>query len=807
MDAFDRSLLDESTLDLADVSSGDPPLGRAIRALVRQQEDTWPRLPAAREHWFRSIYREVPLGSFSVLLQHNAMREESVSARVDRQSIAQRPCFLCPENMPPAERGLAVYEDFALFLNPYPILYPHPVIVHRHHVPQRIAGCFQAMLFLARECRGEFTMLYNGPRCGASAPDHLHFQGIPRYRLPVEADVHTVRHDPRFHHLRDSWTRRPAVEMFSVREYGRTVIVMISRHQEHLHAEFESLLQKMPGGTEETEPMINVLVWYEDDEWCLCLFPRRKHRPSIYSVEPGKGILLSPGAIDMGGLLITPRLADYERLTPGLIRDIFREVSQELTGWPDEGATSRQVPIDRRGVGAGTVNVPLRDRVEPELAVGIMENRAVVEFCLPKAVETEGQPVLAGWFRAEGSGDGLTLRQLSSGKEQIFHRRSLRLKAGTGQAITLRDVTIGIDFHWQQQRDFSFPGDLEIRPVDSRRLTVVNHLPLEEYLACVVASEMSAAASDEFLRAHAIISRSWLLAQLAIRGQHRPLLPDRYPSFPGQVLHWTERSRHESFDVCADDHCQRYQGVVHIRHPEVRRAVKATRGMVLAVGEHVCDTRFSKCCGGVSERYRIAWGDLNPPGIDSVPDRQPSESAVEHLWLEEAARRWILDDPPAYCNTSDPEILSSILPDFDQQTRDFYRWQVRIPRIELEDVIRRKTGWNPGELVAIRPVLRGHSGRLARVLLVGSRDRLLIGKELEIRRALSASHLYSSAFIVRGEPAGSVLPDVFEFRGAGWGHGAGLCQIGAAVMARQGFTAPQILRHYFPEARLVRWYD
>jgi len=803
----EERILTESTLDLTAVPGGLPPLVRAIRGLVRQQEDAWPLLGEAREKWFRSVYREVPLGSFSVLIQHNSMREESVSARVDRQSIARRPCFLCPVNMPAAEKGLAVHPDFALFLNPYPILYPHPVMVHRQHVPQRIDGCWEAMLTLARECRGEYTMLYNGPCCGASAPDHLHFQGIPRYRLPVEADVHQVRYDPRFQQGRQPWPSRPDVDMFSLRQYGRRVLVMVSRCQDRLREAFEGLLRRLPAGPEASEPMINLLVWFENGEWCLCVFPRRKHRPTVYSLEPGQGILLSPGAIDMGGLLVTPRHSDYERLNAGLILDIFDEVSGELPARPGGTATTGRATADPDSAASDLADVSLSGRREPVLAVGIMENRAAVEFRLPRSVRAGDQSLAGGWYRAHVTGASLTLRHLSTGLEHVFPPQPLRLNLDSGEACTVRDVTIGIDFHWEQQRNLSFPGDLEILPVGQRLLTVVNHVPLEEYLACVVASEMSAAAPAEFLRAHAVISRSWLLAQLAIRDEYRPLLPEHYPSFPGQILQWTERSRHQRFDVCADDHCQRYQGIPPIRHPEVRRDVEATRGQVLAVGQHVCDTRFSKCCGGVSERFRIAWGDLNPPGIDSVPDRPPADEGPTDLWREETARRWIRNVPPAYCNTTDPDVLASILPDFDRRTGDFYRWHIRVPRTDLEAIIRQKTGWDPGTLLAIRPVLRGHSGRLARILLVGSHDRLLLGKELEIRRALSPSHLYSSAFVVDSEPTGSGPPELFEFRGAGWGHGAGLCQIGAAVMARRGLSAPEILCHYFPEACLVRWYE
>jgi peptidoglycan hydrolase-like amidase len=802
-----QRMLQASDLDLDSIPAEYPPMVRSIRGLLRHQETNWPLLREARDRWFRSVYREISLGPFSVLLQHNAMREQSVSARVDPLSIEQRPCFLCSSNMPTEERGLRVGCDLMVFFNPFPILYPHPVFVHRRHIPQRISDCLSVMLDMARECRGEYTMLYNGPRCGASAPDHLHFQGIPRYRLPVEADVFTMRHDPRFHGHREGWPSPDGVDVWTPRDFGRAVIILTSPHQDRLEKEFRDMLRQLPGAEDGDEPMINLLCWFEEGEWSLCLFPRKKHRPAVYSVEPGTGILLSPGAIDMGGLLVTPRAQDFATLTSAIIHQIFREVSGERAERP---LPARNESGDRSRRQA-SMSVPREQTeplpgLEPSLAVGIMSKSSEIELRLPAVTPLLGEELSAGWVRLNRTAEGWSVHHLDSGKQRKFALQPLFLTPRSGEPICFRGVTIGIDFHWEQRQELAFPGTAEIRPAEDRSLTVVNHVPLEEYLACVVSSEMSGDAPSEFLMAHAVISRSWLLAQLAIREHPRILRPEHYPAFPDQVLTWTERSRHTDFDVCADDHCQRYQGVSRIRNPQVRQAVAQTRGMVLAAAGYVCDTRFSKCCGGHSDSFRVAWGDLNPPGIAAVYDGPSPGRGAGSLGLESAARRWIEKAPAAYCNTTDPELLATILPDFDRQTRDFFRWRVRVPRPELESIICRKTGWDPGELREIVPLRRGHSGRLERILLVGSRGHLLLGKELEIRRALSESHLYSSAFIVRTDPAGSGRPDSFEFEGAGWGHGVGLCQIGAAVMAHQGLTASRILKHYFPQASLIQWY-
>lgn len=361
----------------------------------------------------------------------------------------------------------------------------------------------------------------------------------------------------------------------------------------------------------------------------------------------------------------------------------------------------------------------------------------------------------------------------------------------------LTEVVIGIQFHWERKETQKFKGQLRIID-EGAHLTAVNILPLEEYLISVISSEMSATSSLEFLKAHAVISRSWLLAQ---KNKARSTEAG-YPSCQhtsGSYIRWYDREDHAHFDVCADDHCQRYQGITKAYTPAVRQAVETTRGEVLMYEGNICDARFSKCCGGITERFENTWEPVVHPYLDKISD-SPGQLSSGDFTREEDARKWILSSPPAFCNTSDPDILSQILNDYDQETRHFFRWREEYTVTELSELVRNKLGIDFGTITDIQAVERGVSGRLIRVRICGSRKSLIIGKELTIRKAFSPSHLYSSAFVVTRED------DKFIFRGAGWGHGVGLCQIGAAVMGAQGYSYRRILQHYFKDSELVKNY-
>lgn len=401
------------------------------------------------------------------------------------------------------------------------------------------------------------------------------------------------------------------------------------------------------------------------------------------------------------------------------------------------------------------------------VAVGLMEGLDAVE------VELTGAFTDAAGVR------------LGSGRRRFESEMTLTPEDPAACELAFDAVTIGIGFHWERTERQVFRGALRIlrRPAG---LTVVNDVPLEEYVTSVVSSEMSATCPAELLKAHAVISRSWL------KGPSAAGVAPSGPEAPGEIRRWYGREAHPDFEVCADDHCQRYQGITKAFSPAAAGAVEATAGEFLLYGGAVCDTRFSKCCGGLTERYDTAWDDAEVPYLVSLPDglEGPPPSDLE---------AFIRSRPPAFCNTVDPELLARILPGFDQETRDFYRWTVTYAPEELGEIVAARLGVDLGPIVALEPLARGPSGRLFRLRITGARGTLVVGKELEIRRALSRSHLYSSAFVVDRDAAGR-----FVLAGAGWGHGVGLCQIGAAVMAERGFGYREILAHYYPGTEVGR---
>lgn len=372
----------------------------------------------------------------------------------------------------------------------------------------------------------------------------------------------------------------------------------------------------------------------------------------------------------------------------------------------------------------------------------------------------------------------------------------------------LNDVTIGIQFHWERKEDQRFKGSLEIM-IEDEKLTAINILPLEDYLVSVISSEMSATSSMELLKAHAITSRSWLLAQIE-KGETLKQTSKVYQSIsetPEEYIHWYDREDHLNFDVCGDDHCQRYQGITRQSTPLVEQAIAETRGMLVMYYDHICDARFSKSCGGISETFENVWEPEVQPYLQSIIDNPALPEGFEtDLTKEDAAERWIRNAPAAFCNTIDKEVLSQVLNDYDQETKDFYRWKLVYQQADLSELIARKSGRDFGAIVDLIPIERGKSGRLKKLKIVGSKLTLTIGKELEIRKTLSESHLYSSAFVVDKVNISNGIPKEFVLTGAGWGHGVGLCQIGAAMMGAKGYKYDEILLHYFRGARISKEY-
>lgn len=436
---------------------------------------------------------------------------------------------------------------------------------------------------------------------------------------------------------------------------------------------------------------------------------------------------------------------------------------------------------------------------EPKIKVGIM-SAAEVKFILDGDFHVSDNTVSGSQVATT---DGKSIIWNNKEYTELFFE-----PANDEVSFWLEDVTIGVNFHWERKENQRFKGALKLI-VENGKITPINILGVEDYLLSVISSEMSATASLELLKAHAVISRSWLLAQID-KNKRIVDAGEQYSAVEktsdDEMIKWYDREDHINFDVCADDHCQRYQGITRASTPQVAKAIEATRGQVLMDGENLCDARFSKCCGGVYEEFENSW---EPIHYDYLAARRDGENETDFpdLTIEENAREWILTRPEAHCNTSDAEILSQVLNNYDQETTDFYRWEVTYTQEEISKLVKERSGMDYGNIVDLVPIARGTSGRLYKLKIVGTNKTLTIGKELEIRRTLSPSHLYSSAFVVeKGENDANGLPSTFTLKGAGWGHGVGLCQIGAAVMGAKGYDYKEILLHYFVDADIKELY-
>jgi len=438
---------------------------------------------------------------------------------------------------------------------------------------------------------------------------------------------------------------------------------------------------------------------------------------------------------------------------------------------------------------------------EPSIKVGILDRVREANGSFGGTFAVDGIRQVQGKFSVRYE-NGEILLAANDGNINITGQEIHCTNASAG-TFTLSDVAIGLQFHWERKEEETFRGNLIFKSRENGTLAVINEIPLEEYLASVISSEMSGEAPFEFLKVHAITSRSWLAAMLVREGRNVDIDPERSFRSDDELIRWYDREDHDIFDVCADDHCQRYQGISKKASDRAAKAVEATRGLFLVHGEGICDARFSKACGGLTEEFENTWEDKHVPYLECVPD-----SAIQHpkILSEPAAEDWILSNPDAYCNTSDENILRQILPASDRETANFFRWAVDYERSELEEILNAKSGMDFGTLLNIVPLQRGPSGRVYRLKIEGSKRSLIVGKELEIRRWLSKTHLYSSGFIVMTERDSEGVPKHFLFYGAGWGHGVGLCQIGAAVMAAKNFPAEEILKHYFRNAQLQKLY-
>lgn len=742
-----------------------------LSEFFHNQMATWPETAARYADLTRVEVRD--FGAVSA--QYNPARMVSTGAKVDKKTLAQRPCFLCKDHRPEIQQEWAFDEDFDVLVNPFPILPTHFTIAARRHRPQTILDTYATLYELADRFEGTL-FFYNGPKCGASAPDHLHFQGGDGSVVPLCRDWRGWRE-----RLREVARLDADNRLCTIEDYPFPTLVLISNDKSLAQTLFRRAYAALPCHPDDTEPMLNVLAWREEDSVVTILLPREKHRPACYTAScEADRMLISPGALDMAGLVITPRKEDFDRLTPSLLVKTVGEVA----------------------LGQEAFAKVLRRLQEPRVAVGITSGPEVAfvlegSFMVDGTLQTGPQTVRAK--------DGRLLWQENSYDTLTFAPHSPQ------SSFTLPEVTIGIGFHWERQEAQTFEGMLRLE-ADGDRVWVINELPVERYLASVISSEMRATSSPSLLRAHAIISRSWLLTQMAhhINADHPSEATCGGWETEEELVRWYDRDDHQRFDVCADDHCQRYQGITRMVSDHVEEAIRTTYGQVLWDGKGICDARFSKCCGGATEVFSACWQDEDKPYLAAFLDR-PTQAgqaadALPDLTDEETARKWILSSPPAFCNTQDKQVLRQVLNGYDQETADFYRWHIDYTQKELASLIARKTGLRFGKILDLVPLERGKSGRIVRLKIVGTERERVIGKELEIRRTLSESHLKSSAFVVETQQGADGIPQSFHLSGAGWGHGVGLCQIGAAMMGEKGYDHEAILRHYYPGATLKTFY-
>ncbi|HED06151.1 MAG TPA: SpoIID/LytB domain-containing protein [Ignavibacteria bacterium] len=443
---------------------------------------------------------------------------------------------------------------------------------------------------------------------------------------------------------------------------------------------------------------------------------------------------------------------------------------------------------------------------EPEISVGIL-TRQKIDFELHGDFKTYGiKQSFSGVFSAELLGDRIICKSSETDHLEITNEIIFEPSQPAVESFLLKDVTIGVKFHWERKEKQRFTGKLKLIK-DGKNITAINILNIEDYLVSVISSEMSAKSSLQLLKAHSIISRSWLLAQMGKKKDLKKNNVEYPPATETELIKWYDREDHKLFDVCADDHCQRYQGITKIFTDVAHQAINQARGIVLINNDKICDARYSKSCGGISESFENVWKSVHYDYLSSIIDYKFEPDNFNFDFSnEQNAIKWIKGNPPAFCNTSDKKILTQVLLEYDQETTDFFRWKVEYTQKELSELIKEKSGLDFGDILDLIPVERGFSSRLIKLKIVGSKKTLIIGKELEIRRLLSKSHLYSAAFVVDKFDISEGIPQKFVLTGAGWGHGVGFCQIGGAVMAAKGYQFDEILLHYFKDVKLKKIY-
>lgn len=761
----------------------------SISRFFNRQLEVW----TDARHRFRDL-KHVETRQFSdqLKLQWNPARIVSTGAKIDKKTLGERPCFLCDKNRPKEQMSKQIDEKFHLLVNPFPILPVHFTIPARKHQPQLIYKNYGEMhRFIS--LHSDLMVFYNGPKCGASAPDHLHFQAGTNGILPLQTNWQRLSRN-----LTDIISLNDEEKISVVRDFIVPAFVIISKSAESDEALFRRLYRAMPQRGDETEPMMNIISWRKGEEFISVVIPREKHRPEAYFAEGDAQFVVSPGALDMSGLIITPREEDFRKLTEEKALSLLQEcgVSEEKMN-----AIIAKLKASKDAEDAAEASSTLYNKgKQPDVTVGIVSAQKI-HFSLNKPYLAKGEKVL-GEQVVEFS-EGGVLWNGNQYSQLTFHPQS------ADASFSLSNVTIGVNFHWERKETQTFLGTLRF-VVESDKIVAINELPVEKYLESVISSEMSATSSLELLKAHAVISRSWLLAQMKKRREVAES-GNNFFSFTKKedtLIRWYDREDHTLFDVCADDHCQRYQGITKETSPHVAEAIRQTKGQILMDGEEICDARFSKCCGGITEEFQYCWEDTPKTYLTAVRDIALGvEHTLPNLTNEEEAEKWIRFNPPAFCNTQDKKILSEVLNDYDQETVNFYRWKETLSQEKLQQLIADKLKMDLGAILDMKAVERGKSGRISKLQIIGTEKTFTIGKELEIRRTLSDSHLLSSAFVVdKYDMDEQGVPQRFELIGAGWGHGVGLCQIGAAVMGEQGYHYDAILLHYYQGAEIKKLY-
>lgn len=686
---------------------------KELNKFIKDQLSVWQLASSNFRALKTAPSREVDVFGLKCRIQYNPRRVISSTADTSPAAIASRKCFLCADNRPKEQFHLGFEgrkgRNYHIQINPYPIFRGHLVIVRDEHIPQEIWHHFPDMLDFAARYK-DYLVFYNGPNSGASAPDHLHFQAIPKHNLPLEDVV-----DEFLDHPGEPLDTVKDASLYKFDGYARGVFALKATTSKSLAKLFYRLLDCTDRGKGEEEPMFNLYAYVKNGEYRTIVVMRSAKRSHHFYSEGADHLTISPGAADIAGLFVAPFREDYDKADTALLEELLSEVC---------------ISEDEQNMIVWRLT-----RHQEKISVGLLSAKEI-RF---EIISDGAGPQTVKWHDGRISYNGMLYDEL------YFDSMTLSTLFAEASFI-LYDVVIGIDFHWQQKRTFKYAGGLKFI-VEGDRITAVNCIGMEDYLMSVISSEMKSSASIELLKAHAVISRSWLKARLK-----------------------DHRAGHEHFDVCADDHCQRYQGLTMAVGDNVCRAIDRTWGQVLEYGGDICDTRYSKCCGGRTELFSTCWEDVDLPYLQSV------------------------EDP--FCDCENSSILSQVLNDYDLHTADFHDWTVQYTTDELSELVRTRTGIDFGTIVALEAVERGPSGRIKYLRITGTLREEVIGKELAIRKALSSSHLKSSAFEIEKSPDGFVL------KGRGWGHGVGLCQIGAAAMAAQGYDYRQILSHYYVGAEI-----